>query len=205
MTNCSTFARIESGLFYTNSFYTEPLGDVQQSSWHAYPFDTLPAHVDPTVVNDYGFTKTYHNHCIEYNGKFYAEVTQLSGHLSDGVYWATYYNQNNRFQLPASATAYTMGTDYQFYRLGTDGRTIPADVAVVIISNQETILLTPNAGTAAVTDNALGSNILKGSDNEVTVSGISGTVYVLGVDGSKLGFYQYTGAKIPANKAYYVK
>ena len=205
MTNCSTFARIQSGSFYADSFYTEPLGDVQQNSWHAYPFDTLPAHVDPTVVNDYGFTKTYNNHCIEYNGKFYAEVTQLSGHLSDGVYWATYYNQNNRFQLPAGATAYTMGTDYQLYRLGTDGRTIPADVAVVIISNQETIPLTPDARTAAVTDHALGHNILCGSDNEVTVTGISGTVYVLGVDGSKLGLFKYTGAKIPANKAYYVQ
>ena len=71
LTNCRTFARIESGSFYANSFYTEPLGDVQNSSWRVYPLDTCPANVDPAVVNDYGFTKTYNNHCIEYNGKFY--------------------------------------------------------------------------------------------------------------------------------------
>ena len=71
MTNCSTFARIESGSFYANSYYTESLGDVQKSSWRVYPFDTCPANVNPAVVNDYAFTKTYNNHCIEYGGKFY--------------------------------------------------------------------------------------------------------------------------------------
>lgn len=200
MTNCSTFARIE-GEFYANSYYTEPLR-ATQNGWHVYPRDNKPDNVE--VVNDYGFTKTYNNHCIEYNGKFYAEP-QLSGHLNGGVYWTTYYNQNVRFLLPAGATAYTMGNDYQLYRLGTDGRTIPADQAVVIISDKQTIDLISDTGTSEVTDHALGGNILCGSDNEVTVSGISSTVYVLGFDGSKLGLYKYTGAKIPANKAYYVK
>ena len=205
MTNCSTFARIEGGSFYAHSFYTEPLGDVQQESYHAYPFDTRPANVDPTVVNDYGFTKTYNNHCIEYNGKFYAEVTQLSGHLSDGVYWATYYNQNNRFLLPAGAIAYTMGNDYGLYRLGADGRTIPKGTAVVIISDKQTIPLTPDTGDSEVEDHAPNGNILTGSDSEVTVSELSRTPYVLGVVGSELTLYEYKGAKIPANKAYYLK
>ena len=205
MTNCSTFARIEGGSFYARSFYTEPLGDVQQESYHAYPFDTRPANVDPTVVNDYGFTKTYNNHCIEYNGKFYAEVTQLSGHLSDGVYWATYYNQNNRFLLPAGAIAYTMGNDYGLYRLGADGRTIPKNTAVVIISDKQIIPLTPDTGTSEVIDHAPGSNILEGSDSEVTVSELSRTPYVLGVVGSELTLYEPKGEKIPANKAYYLK
>ena len=88
MTNCSTFARID-GTFYANSYYTESLGDVQNSSWRVYPFDTCPANVDPAAVNDYVFTKTYNNHCIEYNGKFYVhpETCTLneSGNYSPAV------------------------------------------------------------------------------------------------------------------------
>ena len=62
-------------------------------------------------------------------------VPVLTGHPSSGFYWATYYNGSLRYTLPEGATAYTMGTDHQLYRLGNDGRTIPANTAVVIIAD----------------------------------------------------------------------
>ena len=131
-------------------------------------------------------------------------VPVLTGHLSEGFYWATYYNSSLRYTLPAGAQAYTLGTDHQLYRLGTDGRTIPANQAVVIISDKQNITLTLSTDNATITDHAPGGNQLLGSNSPVAVSGLSGTPHVLGEVGSTIGFYPYTGTSIPANKAYYV-
>ena len=134
-------------------------------------------------------------------------VPVLTGHLSEGFYWATYYNSSLRYTLPEGATAYTMGTDHQLYRLGTDGRTIPANQAVVIISDKQNITLTLSTDNSAITDHAPGGNQLLGSNSAVTVTAgkVDGkTPHVLGIVGSTIGFYPYTGASIPANKAYYV-
>ncbi|MBQ9185526.1 MAG: chitobiase/beta-hexosaminidase C-terminal domain-containing protein [Bacteroidales bacterium] len=126
----------------------------------------------------------------------------LTGTLNDGLYWATFYNGTAQYALPEGALAFTMNSDKELYRLGTDGKLIPANTAVVIISDSAAITLTlKNAGKASVNGS---TNILVGSNEAVTVSGISGTPYVLGVVGGKLGFYKYTGSSIPATKAYYI-
>ena len=133
----------------------------------------------------------------------------LTGHLNGGAYCASYYNQNVRYILPEGAAADTMDKDYHLYRLGVDGRTIPANTAVVIIADRTSISLTPDTGTTTVTDNVPnGSNILLGSNNGVPVANFPDgkSAYVLSVDTSgNLGFRRYTGtADIPAHKAYYV-
>lgn len=137
-------------------------------------------------------------------------IHYLTGHLSNGLYWATFYNQDVRYTLPSGAAAYTMGTDHQLYRLGDDGRTIPAGVAVVILSDSADIEIQSITDNTSVTDHAYGGNILRGSNSPVTVTDekVDGkTPYVLGVAGDPavLGFYKYTGSFIPANKAYYVE
>ena len=93
-----------------------------------------------------------------------------------------------------------MGSDYHLYRLGTDGRTIPAGKAVVIISRSANVSFTPAGTIPAVTDHAAGGNILVGNTTEVPVSV---TTYVLGREGNAIGFYQYNGNAIPAGIAYY--
>lgn len=132
----------------------------------------------------------------------------ITGHLHDGAYWSTFYSGSDRYTLPAGAAAYTMNSSSkQLFRLGTDGRTIPADNAVVIISDQASITLTASSDNADITDHSGSDKFLKGSDSPVPVSSITGTPYVLGVAGdpATFGFHQYTGASIPANKAYYVQ
>lgn len=139
-------------------------------------------------------------------------VGSVRAFLKDGHYWATYYNGSSRKILPAGATAYTMDSNKHLYRLGTDGSVIPAGVAVVIMADSDTIELTSSDDTSAVTDNAPGGNILRGSDTAVTVSSLYGigTPYVLGSRYStntntyELGFLQFSGKSIPANRAYYV-
>lgn len=116
-------------------------------------------------------------------------------------YWATFYHGSCRFTLPEGAVAYTMNSSKNLYRLGTDGRTIPENTAVIILSDKADITLSLDSGTSTVSIHG-GGNILQGSDSPVAVSG---TPYVLGVVGGKLGFYEYTGGTIPAHKAYYVQ
>ncbi|MBO4801078.1 MAG: hypothetical protein J5545_04350 [Bacteroidaceae bacterium] len=75
-TECSTIIRGIPDYPYcvidiTNSYFTEPLGKEQEAR-KAYPLDTRPANVYEDVVGDYGFTKSYKYHCIEYGGKFYS-------------------------------------------------------------------------------------------------------------------------------------
>ena len=154
----------------------------------------------------------------QFNGKTLTPYSTASVNLTlaqgtiDGVtaWWGTYFG-NQRYTLPEGATAYTMDKDHQLFRLGDDGRTIPAEVAVVVICDhapeivdgKPRITLTPDSGNSPVVDHAPnGGNILRGSNSATTVSG---TPYVLGVVDGKLGFYEYTGGLVPAHKAYYVQ
>jgi len=133
-----------------------------------------------------------------------SDLLFLTGMHNNGFYWSTFYDGTKRYSLPEGATAYTMDKDYHLYRLGTDGRTIPEDIAVVIIADKEEITLTRDNGTSEI-DVHGGENILQGSDSEVPVNDFYGDIpYVLGVAGDVFGFHPYGGASIPANKAYYL-
>lgn len=123
---------------------------------------------------------------------------------ADGRYWATFYTAAAHYALPEGAQAFTMGSDNKLYRVGADGSVIPAGKAVVIIADTQNLTLSVKNAKADVTLHG-GTNILLGSDSAVSVSGItSGTPYVLGIVGGKIGFYKFTGESIPARKAYYV-
>ena len=131
--------------------------------------------------------------------------TSVTAKPADGGFWTTFYHPTLRFTLPEGAQAFTMAADHQLYRLGADGRSIPAATAVVIIGQEASLLLTISSDTAAVTIHGDGTNILQGSGSDVSVSSLGGsTPYVLGKVNGKMGFYHYTGASIPAGKAYYV-
>ena len=133
-------------------------------------------------------------------------ILTLNGRLSDDMYWSTFYSGGDRFTLPEGAAAYTMDSSHQLYRLGDDGRTIPKNTAVIIIAVSGGVSLAYDLGTSEI-DIHGGANILQGSTSPVTVSGLGGTPYVMSVVGTPavLGFYQFTGTTIPANKAYYVQ
>ncbi|MBO4475182.1 MAG: InlB B-repeat-containing protein [Bacteroidales bacterium] len=138
-----------------------------------------------------------------------ATLTQGS---KDGVtaYWGSFYDGTANYSLGEGAAAYTMGGDHKLYRLGDDGRTIPRNTAVVIIAvTSEVALASTGTELLSVTDHAPGGNILRGSASGTTLSAgkVDGkTPYVLSAAGSPaaIGFRQFTGASIPAGKAYYL-
>ena len=131
------------------------------------------------------------------------ELTLVQG-VKDGTtaYWGTFYHSFQRYALPSGAAAYTMGSDYKLYRLGVDGRVIPAGVAVVVISPSPDVTVSIDNGSSEVADNAFGGNILQGSDS--AVSSFPGTPYVLSINGEAVGFRRFTGSSIPGGRAYYV-
>ena len=128
-------------------------------------------------------------------------VLNLSLNEAEGRYWGSYFGSAN-YRLPEGAAAYTMNEYNNLYRVGTDGRIIPANTAVVILSDKKDITLNYTTESASLHNN----NILKGSVNPVTLNdGKVGDAvpFVLGMVNSTLGLYQYEGDKIPAGKAYY--
>lgn len=130
-----------------------------------------------------------------------ADSYTINGGLSNGQYWASFYCKASGYTISDGAKAFTMNASNKLYLLG-EGNVIPANTAVIIISDVETITLT-KADNASATVSG-GANILVGVDSDTAVSGISGTPYVLSIVNDTLGFYKYTGSNIPANKAYYI-
>lgn len=119
-------------------------------------------------------------------------------------YWTTFYHPVWNYVVPVGAQAFTMGSDHALYRIG-DGTIIPAGCAVVIMADKTAVELTSTTNAAP----SVTGNILKGATADTAVSSLnlqSGQkVYVLGQSGDTLGFYEFTGETIPANKAYYIE
>ena len=88
-----------------------------------------------------------------------------------------------------------------FYRIGPISNVIPADTAVIIVADSSGSISLTKLDSTTVT--AKDGNILRGSDTDIAKP--AGTVYVLSVVDSKLGFYPLSGDTIPAGKAYYVE
>ena len=159
------------------------------------------------TLSDYNIQKESMLHLV-------IRLVSLSAQPADGFYWATFYSQGYRFVL-TNATAYTMDASHHLFRLGTDGHTIPSDTAVVIISDDAEVsyyLTTDSASPVTING---GSNILYGSDYDVTLTAgqvqvpgsdpaVYGTPHVLSISGDILGFRPFTGDAIPAGKAYYI-
>lgn len=128
------------------------------------------------------------------------DTYELNLTAGDGGCWGTFYNGVADYQLPEGAQAFTMNVNKQLYRLGSNGRIIPAGTAVVIIADVEAVTLTKGGSPEPVAVNG-GDNILLGDDFPVEGDG---TQYVLGKKNNAIGFFNFTGTSIPANKAYYV-
>ena len=178
-------------------------------------------HVIEPVQGVFSFTMPAHDVTVSvtWTANSSMDITAHEGTVS-GVtgHWATFYHSSLNYRLPAGAQAFTMDGEHHLYRVGTDGSIIPAGQAVVIIA-EASALTDVNAGmgtlTLTRTDSTAeihGTNFLHGGPaivtaGKVTVEGMKKTPYVLGIAGNPavLGFHQYTGASIPANKAYYVQ
>jgi len=164
---------------------------------------------------------TVYEHGVFFQNKYYTRKGLTCGWIRlvrgtlNGVtaYWGTFYSNGYNFTLPEGAEAFILASDYTLCRLGDDGRTIPKGVPVVIMALLPDVTPTVTVylvqeGTGDLNIDRHGvDNILHASADTVTVTDgqVDGnTPYVLSVSGSAIGFRRFTGASIPAGKAFYV-
>ena len=207
---------------FTNNYYTAiNLGGVdgsdQNGAVRAATYNFRPAEIG-TQTTAYTGGITAYEYGLFYQGLYYmsnlASVSTVALTLAQGAkdgvtaYWGTFYSGTHRYTLPAGAAAYTMDNYNKLYRLGTDGSTIPAGKAVVIIATTANVTLSQDGGSSTIIDHS-GGNQLQGSDSDVQVSGgkvNSQTPYVLSVVDGAVGFRPVAdnyNDVIPAHKAYY--
>lgn len=128
--------------------------------------------------------------------------------FGESKYVTTFYNGVLDYQLPEGAKAYTASLDGAtviFHLIGDDGSVIPHGTAAIVVADAASIALNSLPSTTVA---AFAGSVLQGSDFDVTVTAgkVEGKIpYVLNISGGVLGFYKFTGATIPAGKAYYLK
>ncbi|MBQ9185016.1 MAG: hypothetical protein IJ151_04010, partial [Bacteroidales bacterium] len=178
------------------------VGGAQQ----AYAIGSTPDNLG-SLVQNYGMVTAYENGIL-FGGLYYVEGTAAYISLTaasvfgESKYVATFYGGAQNYRLEENVKTYTIsldGCNVVFHLIGEDGRVIPSGTAVVIIASRpEATLVVLDSTTVS----AHAGNILQGADTDIAKP--SGTVYVLGIVGETLGFYNFTGTTIPAGKAYYV-
>ena len=170
-----------------------------------YTACTVAGVADATGVGCNGADVTDNDGAVPANVVAGATAVTVFG---ESKFVTTFYHGMLDYQLPSGAKAYTAsldGSKVVFHLIGDDGRVIPHGTAAIIVADVASITLTLLASTDVT---AYDGNILQGSDTAVTVTDgkVDGkTPYVLGIDSSTLGFYKFSGATIPAGKAYYLK
>lgn len=119
----------------------------------------------------------------------------------EGKYWATFFNSAVGYTISggeAFAGVYNSTTKkVELTSLGTD---IPANTPVVICATGGTVNMTVDNTIAAYT----GSNNLHGVDVQTTTPSDSYCLAIgnSGATADKAGFFAYSGANIPARRAY---
>ena len=201
--NCTVYGTsINKG--YYNGDITDNDGAVR-----AVSSTTKPAEIGAQIAS-YSGGLTVYEHGAYYNGTYYlrhdlagtAEPLTLVQGTKDGVsaYWGTYFDSTTNYELSEGAAAYTLGTDFKLYRMGTNGRTIPKNTAVVIIATSaDASLVAAGTGDLGITDHASGGNILVGNDTPTSYS----TIYVLSLSAGEVGFRKLSTGTLPAHKAGY--
>lgn len=131
----------------------------------------------------------------------------LPANPANGAYWTTFYNANYRFQADENTTVYKAtvnGADLTLHEV--EDKIVNSGTAVILKSSGKPVM---TRTTSSSTDKS--SNDLKGKNQRTLCSNIltgafaGGTIYVMGKpEGKEMGFYEYTGDYMPANKAYIV-
>ena len=128
-------------------------------------------------------------------------------------FWTTFYHPELSYRLPSVAIAFTMKSDKVLYAVA-EGDIIPAGCPVVImadasavtdISGETAILTLSRTEESAAAEDG---NILAGTGSATDASTLAPSgkkVYVLSKQDDNFGFFEFSGASIPANKAYYVE
>ena len=117
-----------------------------------------------------------------------------------GNFYSTFYTSEGAYKVPETAKAYIgevkKGEDIDVLNLtATAAGLIPSGEAVILRASDNSITLMPSCRKDAASDD----NMLQGSDEPMTLPQNS---YALSYGQHQLGFYDFSGSVLPANKAY---
>ena len=144
----------------------------------------------------------------------------LKANLAEGRRWATWCSEKRTYVIDEDeeAEAYTAEYDSENLRLTLhklgNGKVIPADHAVIIVSDKDNKNVVMTFDNAAHADNDP-KNDLRGFDSRYTQEQAKhvlnnliyqkdsylGEIYMMGMVNSKFGFFRYTGEYTPFYKA----
>lgn len=174
--------------------------------------------INGTTYDSSEMDKTYARIDEGDKNKGYMSGGTLKANLAEGRRWATWFSKYRTYVIDEDeeAEAYTAEYDAENSRLTLHklGKVIPADHAVIIVSDKDNKNVVMTFDNAAHADNNP-KNDLMGFDVRYTPEeakhvlnsliyhkdSYSGEIYMMGMVNSNFGFYRYTGEYTPFYKA----
>ena len=167
---------------------------------------------DGTNIYDGNIDYDDHYYTYAIDGKTlypYIENLDLAANAHDGNYWTTFYCGHTGYKIDDGENAWAYTAEYDDTNsqltLHKLGKVIPKQTAVIIVGDDNEISMTASTAEAenTVSNDLHGVDVRTSLDDIKTARSITdGTFYVMGKVGSDFGFFEYTGAYMPARKAY---
>lgn len=151
--------------------------------------------LDGADATEFVFDKD-HPVTAEFKDAFKIKANQDPNNTSD--YYSTFFTNKGAYKLPQdkSVTAYAGIVDGKCLKMTNIGDTIHMEEPVILKASQSDIILMPSCNKASKKD----GNALLGTEEGITSA--EDNVYALSYGESGVGFYQWKGKEIGANKAY---
>ena len=141
----------------------------------------------------------------------YIENLALTANLADGNYWTTFYCGHTGYKIDDGENAWAYTAEYDKtdpnapqLTLHKLGKVIPKGTAVILVGEDNSISMTASTDAAenSVSNNLHGVDVKKLKSELDPSTEKSGKFYVMGKVNEVFGFFEYTGAYMPARKAY---
>ena len=141
----------------------------------------------------------------------YIENLALAANLAEGNYWTTFYCGHTGYKIDDGENAWTYTAEYDNtdpnapqLKLHKLGKVIPKGTAVILVGEDNSISMTASTDAAenSVSNNLHGVDVKKLKSELDPSTDKSGKFYVMGKVNEVFGFFEYTGAYMPARKAY---
>lgn len=134
-----------------------------------------------------------------------ATVTMtLPANPANGAYWTTFYNNLFKFQADENTTVYkatVSGAELTLHEV--EDKIVDRNTAVILKSSGNPVMTLTTSGGEWSANDLWGCNERTLCSDILTGSLAGGTIYVMGKpEGKEMGFYEYTGEYMPANKAF---
>lgn len=123
----------------------------------------------------------------------------------DDAKWTTFYNNYGNFQADENTEVYKGAvSESKLVLTAISDKIVTKEQAVILKSTSTPIVmtLTATASTGDYSDNELKGLSVRTLTSDVKTNYSANTIYVMGNKSNKFGFHRYTGAYMPANKAF---